>query len=102
MYRDDYGAAGFPMLAVIDPTGKRAAQQAVGYAAALLPISLIPVIVGLSGIVYGVVAVVVGAALLVLALRFGASRSDAAARWLFFGSLLYLPLIWVVMIADKR
>jgi len=102
MYRDDYAAGGFPMLAVIDPSGKRAAQQAVGYAAALVPISLIPVIVGLSGVVYAGVATVLGAALLVLALRFGASRSDAAARWLFFGSLLYLPLLWVVMIADKR
>ena len=102
MYRDDYAAGGFPMLAVIDPSGKRAAQQAVGYAAALVPISLIPVIVGLSGVVYAGVATVLGAALLVLALRFGASRTDAAARWLFFGSLLYLPLLWVVMIADKR
>jgi protoheme IX farnesyltransferase len=101
LYRDDYAAAGFPMLPVIDPSGRRAGHQAVGYAAALLPISLIPTLVGLSGVIYAGVAAVVGVALLVLAVRFASSRSDAAARWLFFGSLLYLPLIWVVMIADK-
>jgi heme O synthase-like polyprenyltransferase len=44
---------------------------------------------------------VLGAGLLVAALRFAASRSDIAARRLFFGSLIYLPLIWIAMIADK-
>lgn len=102
MYRDDYSAARFPMLPVIDPSGLRAGRQAVGYAAALLPVSLIPTFVGLSGVVYAGVAAVLGVALLVLAVRFAGARTDAAARGLFFGSLIYLPLIWIVMIADKR
>jgi protoheme IX farnesyltransferase len=102
MYREDYGAAGFPMLPVIDPDGTRAGRQAVGYAAALLPISLIPALVGLSGAVYAAVALVLGVALLVLAVRFSQARTDATARRLFFGSLVYLPLIWIVMIAAKR
>ena len=101
MYRDDYGAAGFPMLPVIDPTGTRAGHQAVGYAAVLLPISLVPTLVGLSGLVYAAVALVLGIALLVLAVRFSRARTDAAARRLFLGSLIYLPLIWIVMIANK-
>ena len=90
------------MLPVIDPTGRRAGQQAVGYAAALLPVSLMPTLVGLSGLWYGGVAAVLGVALLVLAVRFASARTDTAARRLFFGSLMYLPLIWIVMIADKR
>jgi len=102
MYRDDYGAAGFPMLPVIDPSGRRAGHQAVGYAAALLPVSLMPTLVGLSGAVYAGVAAVLSVALLVLAVRFAGTRTDAAARRLFFGSLAYLPLVWIVMIADKR
>jgi protoheme IX farnesyltransferase len=102
LYRDDYAAAGFPMLPVTDPTGTRAGQQAVGYAAALLPISLMPTLVGLSGLWYGGVAAVLSIALLVLAVRFGSARTDAAARRLFYGSLVYLPLLWIVMIADKR
>lgn len=102
LYRDDYGAAGFPMLPVIDPEGRRAGHQAVGYAAALLPTSLVPTIIGLSGTIYGVVAAVLGVALLVLSLRFASARTNGAARRLFFASLIYLPLIWIVMIADKR
>ena len=101
MYRDDYAAAGFPMLAVIDPTGRRAGNDAVGYAAALLPVSLIPAFVGLSGVAYLAVAGVLSLALLGLAVRFGRTRTLENARWLFFGSLAYLPLIWIVMIADK-
>ena len=102
MYRDDYGAAGFPMLPVIDPTGRRAGNQAVGYAAALVVASLMPTFVGLSGLVYAGVAVVLGAARLLLAVGFARAHTDAAARRLFLGSLAYLPLIWIVMIADKR
>jgi protoheme IX farnesyltransferase len=102
MYRDDYGAAGFPMLSVIDPEGRRAGRQAVAYAAALLPASLVPTFVDLSGTIYGVVAAVLGVALLVLSIRFAGARTNAAARQLFFASLVYLPLIWIVMIADKR
>ena len=102
LYRDDYAAAGFPMLPVLDPTGRRAGNEAVGYAAALLPVSLVPAFVGLSGLVYLAVAGVLSIALLALAIRFGRARTLTNARWLFFGSLLYLPLIWVVMIADKR
>jgi len=102
MYRDDYGAARFPMLPVLDPSGRRAGHQAVGYAAALLPVSLMPTLVGLSGVVYAGVAAVLGVAMLVLAVRFARARTEGAARSLFFGSLAYLPLIWIVMIADKR
>ncbi len=102
MYRDDYAAAGFPMLPVLDPSGRRSGQQAVAYAAALLPVSLIPAIVGLSGLIYAGVAAPLGAALVVLALKFGQTRTELSARRLFFGSLAYLPLIWIAMIADKR
>jgi heme o synthase len=102
MYRDDYGAAGFPMLAVIDPEGRRSGRQAVVYAAALLPASLVPMFVDVSGSTYGVVAAVLGIAMLVLSVRFAGARTNASARQLFFASLVYLPLIWIVMIADKR
>jgi protoheme IX farnesyltransferase len=101
LYRDDYGKAGFPLLPVIEPDGRRTGRQAVAYAAALVPASLIPVFVGLSGSVYAVVALVLGAALLWLAVRFAVTRSDRSARWLFFSSITYLPLIWIVMMADK-
>jgi len=101
LYRDDYGKAGFPMLPVVEPEGRRAGRQAVVYAAALVPVSLAPTLVGLSGTVYFAAALVLGLALFVLAVRFAQSRSEASARALFFGSIAYLPLIWIVMIANR-
>jgi protoheme IX farnesyltransferase len=101
LYREDYGTAGFPMLAVIDPDGRRAGRQAVLYAAALVPVSLVPTVAGIAGAVYFGAALVLSVAMLVLAIRFAATRSEAAARALFFGSITYLPLIWIVMIANR-
>jgi heme o synthase len=66
-----------------------------------VPASLIPTLAGLSGFAYAGVALVLGVALLGMALRFAATRSERSARWLFLGSITYLPLIWIVMMADK-
>jgi heme o synthase len=101
LYRDDYGKAGFPMLPVVDPVGVRAGRHAVAYAAVLLPVALAPTFCGLAGAIYLWSAAVLGTALLVLAVRFARARTDASARALFFGSIVYLPLIWVVLVADK-
>jgi len=101
MYRDDYGQAGFPMLPVIDPSGRRAGRQAVVYAAALLAASVAPAFTGVSGGGYLATAIALGAALLALAIRFAATRSDHSARQLFFGSIIYLPVLWIVMIANR-
>ncbi|HXI27054.1 MAG TPA: heme o synthase [Vicinamibacterales bacterium] len=101
LYRDDYGKAGFPMLPVIEPDGLRAGRQAVAYAAALLPVALVPTFTGLAGRFYLVAAALLGAALLLLAVRFWQSRTDASARALFFGSIIYLPLVWIVLVASK-
>jgi protoheme IX farnesyltransferase len=101
LYRDDYSKAGFPMLPVIDPQGTRAGRQAVRYAAALLLVSLAPTFAGISGAIYFVAALLLGAALVVLAVRFAATRSDGSARALFLGSITYLPLLWIIMIADR-
>ena len=101
LYRDDYGKAGFPMLPVIDPDGTRAGRQALWYAAALVPASLVPAFIGLAGSTYFVAALALSVALLVLAYRFAATRSEPSARTLFVGSITYLPLIWIIMIANK-
>jgi protoheme IX farnesyltransferase len=101
LYREDYGKAGFPMLPVIDPEGRRAGRQAIWYAAALVPVSLLPAFVGIAGSIYLGVAVALGVALFALSARFAATRSEASARALFLGSIVYLPLLWIVMIGDK-
>jgi protoheme IX farnesyltransferase len=99
MYRDDYRNAGFPMLAVIDPDGRRSGRQAVAYAAILVPVSLLPAVVGIAGAPYFYIALALGLVMLWLAVRFGATRTDEAARRLFFASIIYLPLVWASMVA---
>ena len=100
MFRDDYASAGFPMLPVVDGDGRRTGRQAVLYAAALVPVSLVPGLAGVSGAWYMAVALVLGLALLALAWRFAARRDAMSARRLFLGSIAYLPILWVVMILD--
>jgi protoheme IX farnesyltransferase len=100
MYRDDYRRAGFPMLPVIEPDGLRTGRQAVLYALALVPVSLVPALVGVAGLTYFWCALALGVSFLALSARFAALRSEGRARALFYGSLVYLPLIWAVMILD--
>src|SRR4029077_20901322 len=56
LYRDDYERAGIPLLPVLEPDGRRTGQQAFLYAAALWPVSLMPMLVGLAGFPYSIVA----------------------------------------------
>jgi heme o synthase len=100
LYREDYRSAGFPMLPVIEPDGRRTGRQALLFAAALLPVSLLPTFVGLSGWIYFAIAIVLSTALFGLSVRFAVTRSEISARWLFFGSITYLPLIWATMILN--
>jgi protoheme IX farnesyltransferase len=101
MYRDDYARAGFPMLPVIEPDGRSTGRQSVVYAAALLPVSLAPTLTHMTGDVYFAGALVLGILFLWTAIRFARTREVRDARRLFFGSLVYLPVLWALMIADK-
>jgi protoheme IX farnesyltransferase len=96
MCRDDYRAAGLPML----PDGRRTGRQAVLFSALLVPASLLPSAVGVAGWAYLVVALLLSSALLALSIVFATRRSEASARWLFFATITYLPLIWVALILD--
>lgn len=100
MYRDDYARAGIPLLPVIEPDGRSTGRQAVLYAVALIPISFLPGAVGLATAWYLAGAMVLGAILLVSTLEFSTTRSFASARRLFFATILYLPLLWIVLLAD--
>lgn len=101
MHREDYARAGFPMLPVIEPDGRSTARQAVVYSAALLPVSLAPTLIGMTGPLYFTAALILSLLFLALSLKFAMSRSIPDARRLFFGSITYLPLLWMLMIADR-
>jgi protoheme IX farnesyltransferase len=100
MFRDDYARAGIPLLPVIQPDGRTTAHQTVLYAAGLVPVSLLPTAVGLATAYYLIGALALGAVIIVLSLEFATTRSMPAARRLFFGTILYLPLLWIVLLAD--
>ncbi len=100
MYRDEYARAGIQLLPVIEPDGRSTGRQAVIYTAALVPVSLLPTVVGLASAYYMAGALTLGAILLVLALEFSSTRSLDAARRLFFGSILYLPILWALLVGD--
>lgn len=102
-HRADYRAAGFRLLPAVDPTGTRTAAWSLGYAAALLPVSLAPWALGHLGAIYGVTAAVAGAAFLSCAWRFlrDTAQRDPAARRLFFASIIYLPVVIVALAMDR-
>ena len=101
LYRDDYERGGIRVLPVEEPDGRSTAFQMVSYAAALVPVSLLPAAVGMAGPVYFGGAIVLGVAALALAIRFAQQRTPERARQLFFASLIYLPVLWVLMLANR-
>jgi heme o synthase len=101
IYRDDYSRGGFRMLTTMDPDGTRTARQIVLYGAALIPVSMLPTLQGLTGPVYLGAALLLGAAFLALGVGMAVYRSDRHAMRLFLGSVLYLPLLLMMMVVDR-
>jgi protoheme IX farnesyltransferase len=101
MYRADYAEAGFPLLPVVEPDGASTGRMAVIYAAALLPVSLAPTALAMSGRLYLGGAALLGVVFVGLAIAFAAARTSPSARRLFFGSIIYLPLLWILMVVNR-
>lgn len=101
IYREDYARGGFRMLTTLDPDGRRTGRQVVLFGALLLPVSVLPTTLGLTGTLYAVTAVVLGAAFLGLGIAMAARRTDRRAMRLFLGSVTYLPLLLLVMVMER-
>jgi heme o synthase len=101
VYRDDYGTGGLRMLSVIDPIGTRLGLESFGYSVLLLAVSLVPVATGLLGWLYASGATALGLAMVVLSARLWAVRDNQRAWQLFFGSIVYLPAVLVLMLVDR-
>jgi protoheme IX farnesyltransferase len=100
IYREDYSRAGLRMLPVVDRDGGISARQMVGYCLALLPASLMPLLLGRAGILYLGGAVVLGVSFLGFALAFWHARSPARARGVLRASLVYLPVLLALLLID--
>jgi heme o synthase len=101
MYREDYGRAGILMLPVVEPEGRVTSQQIVLYALMLLPVSLLPALLGTSGRAYLFGAIILGLAFLFCSIRTALSKSRQQARQLLLASVLYLPLLFILMVLDR-
>jgi heme o synthase len=101
MYREDYARAGFPMLPVLDPEGTSTGLMAVAYAFALWPVSLLPTYFQMAGRVYFLTALVLGLVFIFYSARLAWHKSMRHARGLFWCSITYLPILFIVMALNK-
>lgn len=101
MYREDYERAGIRMLPVVEPDGESTARQIVLYSLALLPISLIPKFLHMSGNVYLLGAVVLGCVFIYASFRVMRDRTRQQARRVLLTSVIYLPVLYALMLFDR-
>ncbi len=101
LYREDYAKAGIQFLPVIEPDGDSTNRQIISHSAALLVVSLLPTLLGLAGPVYFLVAFILGVGFLVYGVRLVLESTLKRARQLLFGSLIYLPVLLLVMALDR-
>jgi protoheme IX farnesyltransferase len=101
MYKDDYARAGIRMLPVVEPDGRSTARQIVLYGVALIPVSLVPTVLGMAGSIYFIGALVLGLWFLYSGVRVALERSLVRARGVLITSVLYLPLIYGLLVLDR-
>lgn len=101
MYREDYSRAGILMLPVLEPDGRVTAQQIVVYTVLLLPVSLLPTVLGITGKLYFYGAIVLGLLFLYSSVRAAFSKSRQEARRLLLASVIYLPLLFILMVLNR-
>jgi heme o synthase len=101
IYRSDYARAGLCMLPTVDPEGGITGRQMVSYCLALIPVSLAPAALGLSGPVYVAAAVVLGIGFLIPCLGFLRVKSHVQARRVLRASLVYLPVLLGLLVLEK-
>jgi protoheme IX farnesyltransferase len=101
MYREDYARAGILMLPVVDPEGSRTFRQILVTAAALVGVSLLPAIAGLTGVFYFFGALGLSVVLLQVCIWAASAKTNIRAKWLMHATVVYIPLLLVLMVYDK-
>ena len=101
MYREDYGRASIRMLPVVEPDDRVTGLQIIVYTLMLIPVSLLPTVLGISGRFYLFAALALGLAFLASSIRAALSKSNQHARQLLLASVLYLPLLFGVMVLNR-
>ena len=102
MYREDFARGGIRMLPVIDLEGDSTARRIVFCSLLLIPISLAPRFLGMTGTLYATAAIAAGLVLLYFGARLGRERTPPRARALLLATVFYLPALLSVMVWDRR
>lgn len=101
MYREDYARGGFQMLSRDDDTGVRSASQAVLFCMLLLILTGMPFYLRLTTQIYLPLALALGVWFTYMAMQFHRKKTIPAARALFITSIVYLPLLLIVLVLTK-
>jgi protoheme IX farnesyltransferase len=99
--REDFANAGFKMLAVVDPTGKKVGQRIFIYSLALIPLSILPALLGMTGMIYFCGALLLGVWFAVSGWQVR-QELDSRAKSFFRHSIIYLAVLFLLMVLDKR
>ena len=101
MYREDYARAGILMLPVVEPDGVSTSRQVICYAALLAPVSAAPAVLGMAGSYYLAGALALSLGYLYAGLLLARRRTIPQARRLLQASIVYLPLVYILLVLDK-
>ena len=102
LYREEYAKAGILMLPVIEPAGHMTARQIVLFTIMLVPMSLAPFFFHVSGFIFLIGAVVLGLWFLWVSIQAAITKTDQRARRLLLVSVIYLPLLFLLMVIDRQ
>lgn len=98
--KDDYAAAKFKMLPVIEPDGTRTIRQIFWHLLLMIPISLLPVIEGSLGTIYLIGVIIISCGFFLTAIPLAKDRSHKSALLLLKASVIYLPALLIIIILD--
>jgi protoheme IX farnesyltransferase len=108
LYREDYASGGIQMLPVVEEDGRSTAHRILIYSVALIPISILPSILGMAGKIYMVGAVMLGLGLLYFGIRLAflnlplaSAVSKKRARHVLQATVIYLPLLFALMMSNS-
>jgi protoheme IX farnesyltransferase len=101
MYRDDYARAGIRMLPVVEPDGESTARRIVLASLLLIPVSLAPGLLSMTGRWYVLGALALGAGFLYYGVRLARERTILNARGVLLASVAYLPMLYGLMLLDR-
>jgi len=98
---EDYKRAGFKMLPSPGERDLRTAFQIMTYTVLLIPVSLLPLVLGISGRISAGVALVCGVLFLLMTVQLMRTQDRKAALSIMFASFLYLPIVQIALVLDK-